>query len=96
MPSLGEGFPFTMLEAMAAGVPVIASHIGGINECIEHQISGLLVPPGDGEKFTEAVLYLLRHPKIAQQLGQRGKERVERLFELEGMIEKTKELYVND
>lgn len=89
MPSLAEGFPFTLLEAMAAGVPVVASDIGGINECIEHQVSGMLIPAGNSSSLADTVLHLIHHPGAATKMGQRGKQRVAQLFALEGMIEKT-------
>ncbi len=61
-----------LLEAMASGVPVVASAIEGFREVITHGQEGLLVPPGDGEALAQALLRLLSDPSLREQMGQRG------------------------
>lgn len=93
VPSLSEGTPLVTLEAMAAGVPVVASMIGGIPEQIRHQQEGLLVPSGDAQALGEAVLQLLNNPTWMRRLGQAGKRRVFSQFRLETLVEQTEDVY---
>jgi glycosyltransferase involved in cell wall biosynthesis len=69
LPSLNEGMGRALIEAMAAGLPVIASRVGGIPSVIAHEHTGLLVPPGDAEALAEALRRLLDRPEWAKQLG---------------------------
>ncbi len=71
-----ENFPYAVLEAQAAGRAVVASHIGGIPEQIEHGVDGMLVPPGDVGAIAAAVGGLLEDPARAVALGEAGRERV--------------------
>lgn len=68
-PSYFESFGLTALEAMQMGRPVIASHVGGLSEVIEHGVSGLFVPPGDSEALCCAIETLLRDPQFACRMG---------------------------
>ncbi|NOT23882.1 MAG: glycosyltransferase [Nitrospiraceae bacterium] len=69
LPSLNEGMGRALIEAMAAGLPVIASRVGGIPAVISHEQTGLLVPPGDIGALAVALRRLLAQPKWAAQLG---------------------------
>jgi glycosyltransferase involved in cell wall biosynthesis len=69
LPSLNEGMGRALIEAMAAGLPVIASRVGGIPSVITHERTGLLVPPGDAGALAEALRRLLERPEWAMQLG---------------------------
>lgn len=69
LPSLNEGMGRALIEAMAAGLPVIASHVGGIPAVIRHERTGLLVPPGDANALAVALRRLLDRPEWAAQLG---------------------------
>jgi glycosyltransferase involved in cell wall biosynthesis len=69
LPSLNEGMGRALIEAMAAGLPVIASRVGGIPAVISHERTGLLVPPGDASALAEALRRLLDRPEWAMQLG---------------------------
>lgn len=69
LPSLNEGMGRALIEAMAAGLPVIASHVGGIPAVISHERTGLLVPPGDANALAVALRRLLDRPEWAAQLG---------------------------
>jgi protein-tyrosine-phosphatase len=69
LPSLNEGLPMALLEAMALGKPVVASNVGGIPELVQHDHSGVLVPPNDAPELAGAVLRLMRDREWALQLG---------------------------
>lgn len=75
-----EGFGRVAIEAMAAGVPVVASDIGGLREIIEDGISGILVPPGEPEKIAEAVIKILENDNFKDSLKENGKRRFETLY----------------
>jgi len=75
VPSLSEGTPLVVLEAMAAGIPVVASAVGGIPDQIRHEKEGLLVPPGDSAALADALIGLLRDPARARDLGEAGHQR---------------------
>jgi glycosyltransferase involved in cell wall biosynthesis len=87
-----DGIPVALMEAMAAGVPVVASDISGIPELVEDRRSGILVPPGNAEAVATAVRALLVSPGAALRMGARGRERVRRAFELEGTVTRLLEL----
>jgi glycosyltransferase involved in cell wall biosynthesis len=74
--SLSEGAPLVVLEAMQAGVPVVASAVGGVPDQIDHGVDGLLVPPGDDAALAAAVEGLLADPARARRLGEAGRDRV--------------------
>ena len=80
LPSLSEGTSNTLLESMAAGVPVIATGVGGNPEVIDDGVSGLLVPPRDSAALAAAMGRLLENEDLALRLGQAGMRRVSELF----------------
>jgi glycosyltransferase involved in cell wall biosynthesis len=92
LPSLNEGMGRVLVEAMAAGRPVVASDVGGIPDLVRNGENGLLVPPGDVPALANAILALLDNPESARQMGERGRT-VCRNFSLEAMIEKIERLY---
>ncbi len=77
-----EGLPVVLMEAMASGVPVVASNISGIPELVEDGRSGLLVPPRDPQALADAFNCLRTDPALRQRLGQAGRERVMQRFDL--------------
>jgi hypothetical protein len=85
-----EGLGSAALAAQAAGVAVIASNVGGLPEAIEHERTGVLV---DNDQFEPAIRRLLANPKEAEEMGLRGRERVEKNFTIDIMVEKTKHVY---
>ena len=80
LPSRGEGFGLVYLEAMARGKPVIGGAHGGAPEVIEDGVTGYLVPHGDAAQLATSIETLLSDPTLAQKMGARGRQRVEREF----------------
>ncbi len=93
LPTLWEAFPLTVLEAMAAGVPVIASGVDGIPEAVQNRQTGLLIPPGDSQALAGAVLKLLTHPALTAHYGASGRLRVGELFTRQKMVENMMHVY---
>jgi len=92
LPSLNEGMGRVLVEAMAAGKPVVASRVGGIPDLVRHAETGYLVPPANEKALADGIKKLLDDPEKAKQMGQRGKEYCQQ-FSLEAMIEKLDDLY---
>src|SRR4051794_3729352 len=79
LPSLSEGMPNAMLEAMAQGCAVIASSVGAVPDVVTNGVDGLVVPPGDSEALARAIAELVGDPTRRDELGRAGQQRVERL-----------------
>lgn len=77
-----EGIPVAIMEAMACGVPVVASRLSGIPELVEHEQNGLLVPPGDASALADALARLANDPALRKRLGANGRETVLKDFNL--------------
>ena len=88
-----EAFAFSLLEAMAAHCPVVASRTGAIPESVIHGETGLLVPPRDGAAAAQAIQYLLDHNQEREQMGIAARKRVEDHFSLERWVSETIQLY---
>ena len=82
VPSQFEGFGLTAAEAMAAGVPVVATDVGGLRDVVDRNSTGFLVPYDDARRLREAILRLLRDDTLAQKMGTEGEKKVARLFSL--------------
>ncbi len=93
MPSLEEGFPIAALDAMAAGLPVVASRVGGVPELIEDGSTGWLVPPRDIEALTSRLRLLLADPELRAGMGEAGLARVRDHFSTAQMTESFAQLY---
>ena len=81
-----------LLEAMACGVPVVASRVGGVAEIVLHRETGLLVPPKDPEEIAGAILEILNDGEKAELFSRKGRERA-RAFDVTRMLERTEEVY---
>jgi len=92
-PSLWEGLPNVILEAMAAGKPVVATSVGGTPEAIVDGETGLLIPPRNPEALASAIIRLLKNPELRTKMGRAGKERVLKQFSILRMVTKTQQLY---
>lgn len=86
-PTLIDALPTAVLEAMAAGVPVVASATGGVPEIVTHEVNGLLVSPGDAGAVQAAVVRLLRAPELRRRLAQAGRETVAQRFSVERWVD---------
>jgi glycosyltransferase involved in cell wall biosynthesis len=86
LPSRSEGFSNALLEAMAAGVPCIATAVGGNPEVIRHGHSGWLVPPDDPGRLAEQILAAFRHPAQSAVVGEEGRRVVQSRFTVDAMI----------
>jgi glycosyltransferase involved in cell wall biosynthesis len=93
MPSIWEGFGLVLLEAMAAGRPIVASRVATIPEVVLDGETGLLVPAGDPVALAEALARLAASPELAKRFGEAGRERVRRDFSIEKMVGDTELLY---
>jgi glycosyltransferase involved in cell wall biosynthesis len=93
LPSLFEGLPVSVLEAMAAERPVIATAIGGTDEAITTDVTGLLVPPRDPAALAAAIGRLLSDTALAQRLARAGRARVERSFSVEATVREVMRIY---
>jgi glycosyltransferase involved in cell wall biosynthesis len=93
LPSLTEGISNTILEAMASGVAVLATRVGGNPELVSEGTTGMLVPANDPEAMAEAMSFYMTTPKVAAVQGYNGRARVEARFSLEAMTEKYLAVY---
>jgi glycosyltransferase involved in cell wall biosynthesis len=93
VPSLTEGSPLIVLEAMAAGVPVVASAVGGIPDQVRHGEVGVLVPPDDPNALAGALGALLEDPALARRLGEAGRRRTENEFSHEALVRRIEAVY---
>jgi glycosyltransferase involved in cell wall biosynthesis len=96
LPSLSEAFPNAVLEAMAAGLPVVASAVGGILEVVEDDRTGLLVPPGDALALAGALERLLQDDALGTRLAAAGRRTVELRYSFDRMIASFDELYTTE
>jgi glycosyltransferase involved in cell wall biosynthesis len=85
LPSLVEALPMCLLEAMAAGKPVIATRVGAVPKLVNSEETGLLLDPGDVDGLAGAILRLLRDPELASRLGENGRAHVARHYSAEAM-----------
>lgn len=88
-----EGFPLSILEAMRAGLPVVAAQVGGIAEAVTEGESGLLFPPGEAGSLKDCLELFIDHPGRRRAMGEAGRERFEKYFTLEKMVDKTLSVY---
>ena len=93
LPSHEEGFSNTILESMAAGLPVVATNVGGNPEAVLDGKTGWLVPPENPTVMAEKIIDLLSNPERAKSWGEQGRKKVKKLFTVEKMVKNHLELY---
>ena len=93
LPSLCEGFGIALVEAMAAGCPVVATAVGGIPEVVQSERVGVLVPAGDPQALTDALADLLKNRSKARALGSDGQGWATRKFAVSTMVHHHENLY---
>ncbi|MBI4795527.1 MAG: glycosyltransferase family 4 protein [Deltaproteobacteria bacterium] len=93
LPSHSEGVSLAVLEAMAAGLPVIVSAVGGLPEIVRHEENGLLIPPKDPQALARSLARLLENPDLARSLGQKAQEHIKEKYSLERMGRVANESY---
>lgn len=92
LPSFAEGVPVSLMEAMACGVPVIATNVGGVTELIEHGLSGLVVAPSDEVALKKAISSYIDNPELRTNIRKSARNTVETDFNLQAEINKLEQL----
>lgn len=93
LPSMSEGLPLSVIEAMAASKPVVATNVGGLAEIVIPDKTGYLVEAGNGNALAEKLLILLNDKRLRERMGEQGRKAVERKFSLDVMIDKYQKLF---
>jgi len=88
-----EGLPRSIIEAMMAGLPVVATRVGGVPELVEDGVTGLLVPPKDPDALAEALQKLIADPELRRRMGEAGREKALKEFTLDRMLRETEKVY---
>jgi len=88
-----EAFPISILEAMRAGLPVIATDTGGVREAVEDEVNGFLVRRGDAPRIAERLALLIKSADLRQTMGSRSRHRFSQHFDWRHMVDKTEALY---
>jgi len=93
LPSLFEGLPLSLLEAMAAGTPVVATDVAGNNEAIMNRVNGRLAPPADAQALAQIMADVLEHPEQAEVMARRALETVRQKYTIGPVTAAYEELY---
>jgi glycosyltransferase involved in cell wall biosynthesis len=94
LPSRTEGMPMVLLEAHSAGLPIVATSVGGNAEIVEEGETGFLVQSGDTGALSEKIVVLLNNKELRQRMGKAGYERIQALFNIQSYTRKLEELYL--
>ncbi|MCD6460213.1 glycosyltransferase [bacterium] len=94
LPSLWEGMPVALMEAMACGLPCIASDVGGVGELIDNNISGILVKPKDIDALYESMLRLISSPDERAKLGEGARKKISNCYSKKNMINQLEQIYL--
>lgn len=92
-PSLREGFPNSVLEAMAVGLPVVASNVGAIPEIIDVPDGGVLLDPEDVDGFARAIAHLQTHPELRDEMGRYNREKAQRNYDYDAVVKRLCSVY---
>ena len=93
LPSLSEGMSNVVLEAMACGLPVVATFVGGNSDLIRDRYNGILIPPKDSVSLTAALLELIENENFARRLGEEARKTIEKDYSMDQVVSKYVELY---
>lgn len=93
LPSYNEGIPVSVIEAMAAGLPVVSTNVGGIPDAVSDNINGYLIEAGDITALTEKVTHLLEYTKIRNQMGISNRKKAMEMFDIKKIIPQLLEIY---
>jgi glycosyltransferase involved in cell wall biosynthesis len=91
--SYSEGFPLTIVEAMACGLPVVVTGVGGVPEIVDNKVNGLIVDRGNPEQLRKALLFMMKSSKLRREYGRKGREKVVAKFSMDRMIAQYISLY---
>jgi glycosyltransferase involved in cell wall biosynthesis len=91
--SVSEGFPNSIVEAMAAARPVVATSVGGVRDAVEHGVTGLLIESGDVAGLTDALAQLLESAELRARLGSAGQQRARARFTAAVVVPSVSDLY---
>jgi glycosyltransferase involved in cell wall biosynthesis len=91
--SFAEGLPNLLMEAMAMEIPCVTTHIAGIPELIRHGEEGMLVAPSDADMIARSIALLMDMPELRRQLGQAGRKRILRDYELQRNTERLANIF---
>jgi glycosyltransferase involved in cell wall biosynthesis len=94
LPSLFEAFPRSLIEAMGAGKPVVATDVGGCREAVEDRVSGFIVPAGSPRELAERIDMLAMDSELRVMVGKNARIRAERMFSIEHNVKQTEQLYL--
>src|SRR3989338_3773699 len=93
LPSLKEGLPYVVLEAMNAGLPIVASSVGGLTDLIENEKNGLLIPPKNPDEIAKALNLLIKNKPMREKMGARSLTLATKKFSFEKMLSGTIDIY---
>jgi len=92
-PSLREGTPISLLEAMSFGKPIVATKVGGVGEVLKENETGILIPPASAEAISEGILRLIKDHSLRERLAKRAREVVRESFSVEKMAQAYRRIY---
>ena len=95
LPSLWEGLPIALLEAMAMEKAIVATAVDGTKEIIMNNQNGLIVPPQNSDALADAILFLLNNKELAAKLGEQARQTVATKFDVEQMTRQTEDIYLD-
>ncbi len=94
LPSFWEGFGIVLIEAMAAGKPVVTTRTSNMPEIVTDKKDGFLIPPGDEDSLTKVLINLIEKPELKKEMGRLGQKKVQKQFTLEKMVDQTEDFFL--